>query len=165
MISGDHNRSKLIKPKKTKNWTTRTTMMTTTTTNPQVIVGCLTQTDCIADSLHLQIGEGTLMEIRWKDWKSRGPENCCENVSRKNDRQVLSMIPQQCGCLNKAWINTIPIDMLSLKRKLLWDSTHRQRTTGNWGQLREGELAFPRDKPPNQFSNIKWPSPKLYTCK
>lgn len=81
-------------------------------------VRCLTPTDTsTADSLHLRIGE------HW--WKSGGKseraedqKSCSEIVSLKNDREVLPMIPQQYGCLHKVWINTISLDMLTLKRKL-----------------------------------------------
>lgn len=67
----------------------------------------------------------------------------------------------QHGYLN----HEITIGHANLRLGKLMRLNSRQRTTGNWGMLRVGKCAFPKEEFLNWLFNIQWSTLRSYTYK
>lgn len=51
------------------------------------------------------------------DWKNQGTRKSCKTVSHRNNRDILPIIPQLCGCLYNNWKDLPAMDILTWKGK------------------------------------------------
>lgn len=86
-------------------------------------------------------------------WKPEAQKVCYEITSPRNVRHSITLKSYHHECQNKNWKMTATRSILIQKADNLQALRTKQRTTDNWGILREEERFFSREKNPDSFSN------------
>jgi hypothetical protein len=106
------------------------------------------------DFLHLR-----LRDHRGKRGEKACKTVCCEILSPWNVMEATLIKSYE---LPKSDLNKNDNRYTNMERGNL---NLRQRTTGNWGMVRAGEIDFPREKVSNWLSSMRWSALKSHAFK